>query len=65
MCKITVCTDYSKTVYTVKSDDEAIKIREKVISQLNNGHAVIIGNTVINPAHIRLIDFQFKEAEND
>lgn len=65
MCKIIVCTDYSKTVCTVKSDDEAIKIREKVISQLNNGHAVIIGNTVINPAHIRLIDFQFKEAEND
>lgn len=65
MCKITICTDYSKTVCTVKSDDEAIKIREKVISQLNNGHAVIIGNTVINPAHIRLIDFQFKEATND
>ncbi|MGQ7659104.1 hypothetical protein ACTGWK_00915 [Streptococcus suis] len=65
MCKITVCTDYSKTVYTVKSDDEAIKIREKVISQLSNGHAVIIGNAVINPVHIRVINFQFKEATND
>ncbi len=65
MCKITVCTDCSKTVCTVKSDDEAIKIREKVISQLNNGHAVIIGNAVINPVHIRVIDFQFKEVTND
>ena len=61
MCKITVWTDISKTVLTVKSDDEAIKIRKKVTSQLNNGHAVIIGNAVINPAHIRVIDFQFKE----
>ena len=61
MCKITVWTDKSKTVLTVKSDDEAIKIRKKVTSQLNNGHAVIIGNAVINPAHIRVIDFQFKE----
>lgn len=63
MCKITVCTDYSKTVYTVKSDEEAMKIQKKVISQLNNGHAVIIGNAVINPVHIRVIGFQFKELE--
>lgn len=29
MCKITVYTDHSKTVYTVKSDDEAIKIQKR------------------------------------
>lgn len=63
MCKITVYTDCSKTVYTVKSDDEVIKIQKKVISQLNNGHAVIVGNAVINPVHIRVVDFQFKEFE--
>ena len=33
MCKITVLTDKTKTVLTVKSDDEAIKIRKKVTSQ--------------------------------
>ncbi|WP_367006436.1 hypothetical protein ABZ559_11125 [Streptococcus sp. ZY19097] len=65
MCIITAWTDKSKTVLTVKSDDEAMKIREKVISQLNNGHAVIVGNAVINPTHIRVIDFQFKEETND
>lgn len=63
MCKITVYTDCSKTVYTVKSDDEVIKIQKKVISQLNNGHAVIVGNAVINPVHIRVVDFHFKEFE--
>ena len=61
MCKITVWTDKTKTLITVKSDDEAIKIQKKVTSQLNNGHSVIIGDVVINPVHIRVIDFQFKE----
>lgn len=61
MCKIIAWTDNSKTVLTVKSDEEAKKIRQRVISQMNNGHAVIVGNVVINPAHIRVIDFQFKE----
>ena len=63
MCKITVWTDKSKTVLTAKSDDEAIKIRKKVTSQLNNGHAVIICNAVINHVQIRVIDFQFEEFE--
>lgn len=58
MIKIIVWTDISKTEMTTATNEEAIKIKQKVISKMNNGNVVVLGETVINPAHIRFIEFK-------
>ncbi|HFU4488720.1 TPA: hypothetical protein ACGPBC_000704 [Streptococcus suis] len=65
MFKITVFTDIIKAESEVDSYEEAMKIRQKVISQMNNGHAIVVGKHVINPAHVRIIDFRHQEENHD
>ena len=58
MIKIIVWTDISKTEKSAVTNEEAIKIKQEVISKMNNGNVVVIGETVINPSHIRFIEFK-------
>lgn len=47
----------------VKSDEEALKLRTKFQSQMNNGHTVTFGSALLNPSHISAITFEKIEDE--
>lgn len=58
MIKITLWTDTHRAEIVVNTDSEAVEIRNKIRSQMNNGHTVLFGNTLVNPKHIRLVEFE-------
>ena len=58
MIKITVYTDKHKLESIIKSKEEAIKLRTKIQSQMNNGHTVVVGNELLNPKYIQIISFE-------
>lgn len=47
----------------VKSSEEAIKLRTKFQSQMNNGHTVTFDTALLNPSHIVAITFEEIEDE--
>lgn len=57
MVEITIFTDIISSKLVV-SFDEALKLRTKMISQMNNGHTVIFGDDLLNPQYIRAISFK-------
>ncbi|WP_438835627.1 hypothetical protein [Streptococcus pluranimalium] len=58
MIKITVYTDQFKFESIIDSNEEALKLRTKIQSQMNNGYTVVIGNELFNPKHIQFIQFE-------
>lgn len=58
MIKITIYTDQYKFETIVNSNEEALKLRTKIQSQMNNGHTVVVGNGLFNPNHIQFIRFE-------
>lgn len=42
----------------VKSAEEALKLRTKFQSQMNNGHTVSFDSALLNPSHIVAITFE-------
>ena len=47
----------------VKSAEEALKLRTKFQSQMNNGHTVSFDSALLNPSHIVAITFEEIEDE--
>ncbi|MGQ9412191.1 hypothetical protein [Streptococcus pluranimalium] len=64
MIKKTVYTDQYKIESIYNSSEEVLKLRTKIQSQMNNGHAVAIGNELLNPKYIRMISFEEIEEED-
>lgn len=64
MIKITVYTDQCKFKTIVNSNEEALKLRTKIQSQMNNGHTVVVGNGLFNPNYIQFIRFEAVEEED-
>ncbi|MGV3007004.1 hypothetical protein [Streptococcus pluranimalium] len=64
MIKITVYTDKHKLESIINSNEEALKLRTKIQSQMNNGHTVVVGNELLNPKYIQIISFEEIEEED-
>lgn len=64
MIKITVYTDKHKLESIYNSNEEALKLRTKIQTQMNNGHTVVIGDVLLNPNHIQTISFEEIEEED-
>lgn len=57
LIKITVYTT-NKTITVIRTKEEAVKLRTKIQSQMNNGHTVVIGANMVNPKYIEIINFE-------
>ncbi|HEM6116502.1 hypothetical protein [Streptococcus pluranimalium] len=64
MIKITIYTDKLKLESIINSNEEALKLRTKIQSQMNKGHTVVVGNELLNPKHIQIISFEEIEEED-
>lgn len=58
MVKITVYTTNKTLTDMVLTKEEAIKLRTKIQSQMNNGHTVVIGDKLLNQRYIEIIAFE-------
>lgn len=57
MIKITIRTDIVE-ISAVFSKDKADELRTKILSQINNGHAVAFQSMLLNPRYIRFVEFE-------
>lgn len=58
MVIITVYTTNKTLTEVIETKKEAIEIKTKIQSQMNNGHTVVIGDKLLNPRDIEIIDFE-------
>lgn len=58
MIIVKVWTDIMTDEIKVDSVNEAIELRTKIRSQMNNGNAILFGDNLINPKHIRVVSFK-------
>ena len=66
MIKVTAYSRGNKSEVFYKNDDKVDEIRAKIISQINNGHVVVLGegkDILLNPKHIEAI--QIKKVDDD
>ncbi|CQR24595.1 hypothetical protein BN1356_00939 [Streptococcus varani] len=63
MIKITAYTANRRIEKFIKSSEEALKLRTKFQSQMNNGHTVSFDSALLNPSHIEAITFEGIEDE--
>ena len=66
MIKVTAYSRGNKSEVFYKSDDKVDEIRAKIISQINNGHVVVLGegkDILLNPKHIEAI--QIEKVDDD
>lgn len=66
MIKVTVYSRRNKSKIFYKNDDKVDEIRAKIISQINNGHVVVLGeekDILVNPKHIEAI--QIEKVDDD
>lgn len=64
MVKITVYTTNKTITNIIRTKEEAIKLRTKIQSQMNNGHTVVIGDNMLNPRYIEIIRFEEIDGED-
>ena len=65
MIKITAYIANRRIEKIVKSTEEALKLRTKFQSQMNNGHTVSFDSALLNPSHIEAITFEEIEDEEE
>lgn len=58
MVIITVYTTNKTLTEVIETKKEAIEIKTKIQSQMNNGHTVVIGDNLLNPRYIEIIHFE-------
>ena len=61
MIKVTEYSRGNKSEVFYKNDDKVDEIRAKIISQINNGHVVVLGegkDILLNPKHIEAIQIE-------
>ena len=58
LVKITVYTTNKTITDIIRTKKEAIKLRTKIKSQMNQGHTVMIGDNMLNPRYIEIIRFE-------
>ena len=61
MIKVTAYSRGNKSEVFYKNDDKVDEIRAKIISQINNGHVVVLGegkDILLNPKHIEAIQIE-------
>lgn len=58
MIRITAYIANHRIEKIVKSAEEALKLRTKFQSQMNNGHTVSFNSALLNPSHIVAITFE-------
>lgn len=66
MIKVTAYSRGNKSEVFYKNDDKVDEIRSKIISQINNGHVVVLGegkDILLNPKHIEAI--QIEKVDDD
>lgn len=66
MIKVTAYSRGNKSEVFYKNDDKVDEIRAKIISQINNGHVVVLGegkDILLNPKHIEVI--QIEKVDDD
>ena len=66
MIKVTAYSRGNKSEVFYKNDDKVDEIRAKIISQINNGHVVVLGegkDILLNPKHIEAI--QIEKVDDD
>lgn len=66
MIKVTAYSRGNKSEVFYKNDDKVDEIRAKIISQINNGHVVVLGeekDILVNPKHIEAI--QIEKVDDD
>lgn len=60
MFKVIVECDGFKATSIYKDDEELANVRNKILSQMNNGHTVILGedrSILLNPKVIKSVQF--------
>ncbi|WP_074389210.1 hypothetical protein [Streptococcus suis] len=60
MFKVIVDCDGFKATSIYKDDEELANVRNKILSQMNNGHTVILGedrSILLNPKVIKSVQF--------
>ena len=66
MIKVTAYSRGNKSEVFYKNDDKVDENRAKIISQINNGHVVVLGegkDILLNPKHIEAI--QIEKVDDD
>lgn len=66
MIKVTAYSRGNKSEVFYKNDNKVDEIRAKIISQINNGHVVVLGegkDILLNPKHIEAI--QIEKVDDD